>query len=578
MKFTKQQIEKVIRLLKGIDLAFIDLFCGAGGTTTGIKQAGAKVFLCINHDPMAIASHSENDDSIHLVEDVRTANITEIARLCSIIRTAYPEIKICLWASAECTNFSKAKGGLPRDADSRTLAMCLINYIDEIHFNTVYIENVTEFMCWGPLDENGKPVSRYQGRDFLTWINMVKQCRNYRYEHKILNAADYGAYTSRVRYFGQFVDDSMEMAWPNPTHAKKPEPEGMFGFLKKWKPVKDVLNFEDEGESIFTRRKQLSEKTLERIYAGLVKFIAGGKKAFMMKYNSTNQHSGVSTGAGIDDPCHTLTTQDRLRLINCAFITRYYSGGSQLGSVEDPAGTVTTVNKQHVVKCAFISKYYGNGDNVDSIDDPAGTVTTKDRLYAVQAKYFIEYSCGSSRGNSIDDPAGTVTVNPKNNLVAVKPFILATHFNNIGHSIEEPAPTITAGRKRNYLMNPQYFNAGGSIQDPCFTLIARMDKMPPYLVTTKQGSIGILILKNDTPAMVKIKEFMALYGIMDITMRGLRIPELLLIQGFPKGYILKGNQTQQKKFIGNSVEVGQAKAIIAASIEKNGRFIHQKVA
>ena len=62
----------------------------------------------------------------------------------------------------------------------------------------------------------------------------------------------------------------------------------MFSRLEKWKPVKDVLDFSDEGTTIF-REKPLAEKTLERIYNGLIKFVAGGKDAFLVKYNSMNR-------------------------------------------------------------------------------------------------------------------------------------------------------------------------------------------------------------------------------------------------------------------------------------------------
>jgi DNA (cytosine-5)-methyltransferase 1 len=53
--------------------------------------------------------------------------------------------------------------------------------------------------------------------------------------------------------------------------------------------------------------------------------------------------------------------------------------------------------------------------------------------------------------------------------------------------------------------------------------------------------------------MIRIKVFMSVYGIADIKMRMLKVPELLRIQGFPAGYHLVGNQSDQKKFIGNSV-------------------------
>lgn len=113
-------------------------------------------------------------------------------------------------------------------------------------------------------------------------------------------------------------------------------------------------------------------------------------------------------------------------------------------------------------------------------------------------------------------------------------------------------------------MNPQFSSAGSSIEDPCFTLIARMDKRPPYLIITEIGGVEIQIFEDDSPMMVKIKEFMALYGIVDIKMRMLTVGELLLIQGFPKDYILIGTQAEQKKYIGNAVEVTIARKLCEA--------------
>lgn len=138
-----------------------------------------------------------------------------------------------------------------------------------------------------------------------------------------------------------------------------------------------------------------------------------------------------------------------------------------------------------------------------------------------------------------------------------------TNYGNIGSSVDNPLQTITANRKWHYLMNPQFASKGGSIDKPCFTLIARMDKMPPYIVTTEQG-IGIEVYESDSPMTRKIKEFMAMYGIVDIKMRMLKIPELKRIMGFPSDYELKGTKTEQKKFIGNAVEVGMAKALCEA--------------
>lgn len=131
----------------------------------------------------------------------------------------YPMAKVVLWASLECTNFSRAKGGQPRDADSRTLAEHLFRYIEALTPDYIQIENVEEFMSWGDLDENGKPISRDKGRLYTNWVDNVK-AYGYKFDHRILNAADYGAYTSRKRFFGIFAKPYLPIVWPKPTHSK----------------------------------------------------------------------------------------------------------------------------------------------------------------------------------------------------------------------------------------------------------------------------------------------------------------------------------------------------------------------
>ena len=539
-------------------LLYIDLFCGAGGTSTGVENARyegrqcAKVIGCLNHDANAIASHAANHpDAMHFTEDIRTLELSPLIAHIAKMRKLYPDAFVVLWASLECTNFSKAKGGQPRDADSRTLAEHLFRYIEAINPDYIQIENVEEFMSWGDLDENGKPISKDAGRLYQQWVANV--CGyGYRFVHRILNSADYGAYTSRRRFFGIFAKGSLPIVFPEPTHSKEGA-AGLFGRLHRWKPVREVLDFSDEGESIFGRKKPLVDATLERIYAGLIKFVAGGKEAFMVKWNSMSR-AGKYHAPGIDEPCPTVATQSRLGVAQVSFLSKYY-GGSPEGksvSVEEPAGAITTRDHH-----SFITAYYGNGHN-HSIDEPAPTLTTKDRLA------FVDMQYGNGTPCDIETPAPTVTTNPKHQLVTCKPWIMNTSFKNTGSSIDEPAQTVTANRKWHYLMNPQFQSAGGSVDSPCFTLIARMDKMPPYLIQTEQGEMAIVIEPDDSPAMVKIKQFMALYGIIDIKMRMLRIPELKRIMGFPSDYVLVGTQADQKKFIGNAVEVNMARVLCEA--------------
>lgn len=476
-------------------LLYIDLFCGAGGTSTGVENARhdgrqcAKVIGCVNHDANAIASHAANHpDALHFTEDIRTLELSPLTAHIAEMRRQYPDAFVVLWASLECTNFSKAKGGQPRDADSRTLAEHLFRYIEAINPDYIQIENVEEFMSWGDLDENGKPISKDAGRLYQQWVSNV--CGyGYRFAHRILNSADYGAYTTRRRFFGIFAKESLPIVFPEPTHSKDGA-TGLFGRTQRWKPVREVLDFSDEGESIFGRKKPLVDATLERIYAGLIKFVAGGKEAFLVKWNSMSQ-TGKYHAPSIDEPCPTVATQNRLGIAQVNFLSKHY-GGSPEGkcvSVEEPAGTITTWDHH-----SFITAYYGNGHN-HSIDAPAPTLTTRDRLA------FVDMQYGNGTPCDIESPAPTVTTNPKHQLVTCR--------------MEQQESTTT-------------------------------------------------ITSDDSPAMAKIKRFMALYGIVDIKMRMLRIPELKRIMGFPPDYVLVGTQADQKKFIGNAVEVNMARVLCEA--------------
>ena len=521
--------------MNDLKLLYIDLFCGAGGTTTGIENARikgrkcAKVIACINHDPHAIASHAANHhEAVHFTEDIRTFDLYPLKTIVNAEKMKNPESKLVLHASLECTNFSRAKGGKPRDADSRTLAEHLFRYIENIDPDYIQIENVEEFMSWGELDENGKPVSWHKGCYYIKWVETVC-AQGYTYDWRILNAADYGAYTCRKRYFAIFSKIGLKKAFPTACYRRQgSENENLFGVeYKSWKPVREVLDLDDEGESIFARKKPLAENTMKRIYAGLIKFVAGGKQAFLVKWNSMNK-AGKYNAPDIDDPCPVIITQNRIGIAKVHFLSKQFSGhdNSKNISVDGPSGTITCRDHHALIT------YYGNG-NASSIDMPSPTITTKDRIAKVT---FIQNEYGNGFTSSLETASPTLTPIPKQKLVSC------------------------------FLMNPQYKSPGGSIDDPCFTLIARMDKTPPYLIKTEKG-IGVVINEDDSPMTLKIKEFMALYGIIDIKMRMFKISELKAIMGFPKNYILIGTMSEKKKYIGNAVEVNMSRKLCEALAE-----------
>lgn len=482
-----------------IKYLIVDLFCGAGGSTCGIEQAVdefgnkvAKTIVGVNHDDYAISTHELNHpDCKHFREDIRKIGLAKIMQVVREWQKKYPKAKLILWASLECTNFSNAKGGKPKNPDSRTLAEHLFRYIDYFNFQYIFIENVREFQDWGPLDHKNKPIKNLKGVDYKDWTTSIKE-RGYYMNSDILNAANYGVPTIRKRLFLIFSKYRVE-PFPEPTHF-----EDVIG-SNGWKPVYEVLEFDKTGDSIFNRpaigKKPLVENTLKRIYAGLQRYGAN-------------------------------------------FLSLAYSGNpnSKNRSLESPAGSVTTIDHHQLIQSNFIMYYYGNG-YCRSVTQPAGTVTTKDRMSMLSLNWIDAYYSGSSNHFPIDKPTGSVTTIPKLGLVTAR----------IGSGY--------------FLYNPQYGGQFRDITRPCHTLIARMDKAPPYLIETPQG-LAIKIEDNDSPTTIKIKEYMAENGIADIMLRGLFVSELSRIQGFPESYKYLKGKTKAKKCIGNAVPPAFSKNLI----------------
>lgn len=383
------------------DFLMIDLFCGAGGTTTGAQASGVCFVIgAVNHDKLAIESHAVNHpDTLHFTEDIRTLDLSELVLHTAKMRKRYPAAKLVLWASLECTNHSKAKGGRPRDADSRTLAEHLPRYVTALNPDFIKIENVEEFMAWGDLDERGRPVSRNAGKEYQRWVNEICSM-GYNYQWRFLNSADFGAYTSRKRYFGAFSKPGLCVEWPQPTHAKKP---GIFGGMP-WRPVREMLQLSDVGRSIFTRKKPLVDKTLRRIIGGVKKFHS---EKMVMTCNTPGYCSPLS----------------------------------------GPLGTITTAGHKALITPMLV-EYYGNG-KCHEVNKPLGVITTNDRN-ALLSISWADYNYGSeTTGFSLEEPCRTITTTPKVGVATA--FLVNPQYKNNGSSINKSCPTIIASQRSNPL-------------------------------------------------------------------------------------------------------------------------------
>lgn len=381
----------------------IDSFAGGGGASTGIELAtGQSVDIAINHDPAAIAMHMVNHpDTEHYCESVWEVDPRKAVRGRSVA--------LC-WFSPDCKHFSKAKGGKPVEKKIRGLAWVAVRWAKQVRPRVIMLENVEEFMTWGPLLIDNQPDPTKKGETFKHFVNALKKY-GYQVDWKMLRACDYAAPTIRKRFFLIARCDGQPITWPKPTHGDPKSAEVKSGKLKPWRTASEIIDWSLPCPSIFERKRPLVENTMKRIARGIQKFVLDNPKPFIMQ-----AYGGGYTGAGqsIDNPLPTITQKDHNFLVTptliqyhsetanhevrgqmldrpimtldtspryglvTAFIVRHF--GTSTGHIlEQPLATATTVNKSSLVM-AFLLKYYGSAGNGQRLSEPLHTITTKDRF------------------------------------------------------------------------------------------------------------------------------------------------------------------------------------------------------
>lgn len=193
-----------------LDEIIVDNFAGGGGASTGIELAtGRVVDIAVNHDPDAILMHKTNHPHTrHFQASVWDVDPVEVCQGRPVGLA---------WFSPDCKHFSKAKGGKPVDKNIRGLAWIVLRWAGTVRPRVIILENVEEFQTWGPV-RKGKPVKKLVGQTFHKWLEQLKNL-GYAVEWRELVAADYGAPTTRKRFFLIARHDGRPIVWPKPTHA-----------------------------------------------------------------------------------------------------------------------------------------------------------------------------------------------------------------------------------------------------------------------------------------------------------------------------------------------------------------------
>jgi DNA (cytosine-5)-methyltransferase 1 len=441
----------------------IDLFAGGGGASTGIEAAiGRPVDIAVNHNPEAIAMHEANHPQTrHFCESVWD--------VCPRTVTQGRPVAL-LHASPDCTHFSQAKGGQPRDRAIRSLSWVVHRWAGAVKPKVITLENVEQILSWSPLvakrcPDTGRvmktcggiaepgervpvdqqylvPCKRRKGRNWGHFVDGLRRM-GYVVQWRKIIAADFGAPTTRERLFMVARCDGLPIVWPEPTHHRKPA-RGQ----RKWPAAASVMDWSIPCPSIFTRPKPLAEATLKRIARGVQKFVVESVDPFIVPASAAapivitmghGEGSGPTKRAGtgtrpITDPINTITASGGGVGVACAYLMQANGGfNATVGrDMRDPVSTVTNTGSQQQLVTAHLAtlRHHSTGTAADA---PLSTIAAggehhalvqttlapADEASALRVAAFLVTYYGAGQPVDLRDPMDTITTRDRLALVTV---------------------------------------------------------------------------------------------------------------------------------------------------------------
>lgn len=387
----------------------VDLFAGGGGASEGIRQAlGVHPLVAINHDPAAIEMHALNHPkTLHLCKSVYEVKPSEVVRGRAVD---------LLWASPDCTHFSRAKGGKPRKREIRDLAWVVVDWARQVKPRIIAVENVPEFRGWGPLLPSGRPDPARMGDTFDAWVKAL-QAEGYVVEWRNLVAADYGAPTTRKRLFIVARCDGRDIRWPEPTHGPDRS--------RPYRTAAECIDWSIPCPSIFTRKRPLAEATQRRIAEGLRRYVLEAAEPFLIGID--HRGSGDSPVWPVGEPLTTITSKARHALVSPFLIQTGY--GERKGQrpraldIRKPLGTVVAGGAKHALVSAFLTKFCGTSTG-SALDQPMPTVTSGGGQggghLGLVAAFLLKYYGRGGQWQVLDEPLHTIVSKARFALVTVQ--------------------------------------------------------------------------------------------------------------------------------------------------------------
>lgn len=610
---TRRQNDRFQNLFTGITPRelVVDLFCGGGGAGEGIEQGlGRWADIAVNHNPNAISMHTVNHPHTeHFQTDVFDVNPVVVCKGRPVG---------LLWLSPDCTHFSVARGGKPKSKKIRSLAWVGILWAILVRPRVMMLENVREFRTWGPLEpvldkhgnpvldkKNGEPlynmIDSRKGETFKAFISVlstglpadhpaipeiqealgehfdldtITRGLGYKVEYKDIVAADFGAPTSRLRFFMVARCDGLPITWPNPTHGAPSNPEVLSGKLQPWRTAAEIIDWSIPSHSIFMtpeevkaeRQKDknfrvnrpLVKNSLMRIAEGIKRYVLDSPEPFIMSYYGQKANHEFR-GQNLNDPIKTLTSKLGYA-VAMPYLTKI-RGDTQSSSsdLRDPtptivagAGTDRPAGSGHalaLVNC-FVDRQFTNG-RPDSIHEPLGTITAEGNGKSALVGFWITKNYTGVVGSALKKPLPTITAVDHNWLTSA----LITNYNGTegatgNHQmVSEPLNTVTTTDRFNFVQ----LHTGKTIRD-------RREQVRAF--AKEYLGLDALVLDYNGQR----------YEVVDIGMRMFQPHELYAAQGFPADYVINVGadgkpfpKYLQVEMCGNSVCPPVPKALVQAN-------------
>lgn len=508
------------------NLTLTDLFCGAGGSSTGaIQVPGVQVRVASNHWDLAVETHNTN----HPEADHLCADLSQIAP------KYFPRTDI-LWASPECTNHSVARGKkrtddqpdlfgevLPDDAAERSRATMwdVVRFSEHHRYRAVIVENVVDAYHWAP---------------FRAWL-LAMDSLGYDHHIVMLNSMHAqllgpGAPQSRDRMYvvfwrkGNRRPDIERVTRPavvcptcGPVRAMQafkragnrwgryraqylyrcPHPTCRNQIIEPtFRPAAEIIDWTLEGQRIGDRARPLAAKTLARIQAGIDRYWA--PLLVPVEGRDGKQSQPVTT------PARTMTTRNETGV--AVPMVTVMRGQSRNHLATDPLSAVSAGGIHHgvVAPPAFIAELRGGGSDHRPVTAPLCTVVASGNHHGLVTAYY-----GRGGATTTSAPLSTCTTVERHGLVTP---------------------------------------AGGTWRERATSTAE------PIPARTTRETDGIAI----GPAI----------DINDVRFRMLEPREIVAAMDFPREYIVLGNRREQVRMAGNAVTPPAARDLVGVVAESLG--------